>query len=58
MGLDDPVCKVLPEFSGRRPVVAVPDTVQIGQMLHVVPPTDETFDISRAPHCIGARCTS
>lgn len=38
----------MPEFTGRRHIVAVPDLTNPTQLINVVPPTDETFEVGGA----------
>lgn len=45
VALDDHVCTVIPEFSGKRPIVAVPDPQRPSELINVVPPTTETFEV-------------
>lgn len=42
--LDTPVCKVLPEFTGPRPIRPYPNPLVPGEFVTVVLPTDETVD--------------
>jgi CubicO group peptidase (beta-lactamase class C family) len=42
--LDTPVAKVLPEFSGERPILPYPHPLNTGELVQVVPPTEERID--------------
>lgn len=44
VGLDTPVSKVLPNFSGQRPIRPYPHPLNTGEQVEVVPPTDTLID--------------
>jgi CubicO group peptidase (beta-lactamase class C family) len=45
VGLDTPVAKVLPVFTGERPIRPYPHPLNTGEQVHVVEPTDQVFDV-------------
>jgi serine-type D-Ala-D-Ala carboxypeptidase len=45
--LDQPVCEVLPTFTGTRLIQPQPDPLGSGNMIEVVSPTNDTADASR-----------
>jgi len=47
VALDQPVCTVLPEFDGLRPIRAYDDPLKPGVFVDVVPPTDAMADAGR-----------
>lgn len=47
VALDQPVCEILPEFTGARPIEPYPDPLNPSAVVHVVPPTDARVDATR-----------
>jgi CubicO group peptidase (beta-lactamase class C family) len=47
VALDQPVCELLPEFSGARAITPYPDPLKPGAIVEVVPATDARVDVSR-----------
>ncbi len=47
IALDQPVCTVLPEFEGPRPIRAYDNPLEPGKLVDIVPPTQETADAGR-----------
>jgi len=47
VALDQPVCAVLPEFDGPRPIRAYDDPLKPGTFVEIVPPTDVVVDAGR-----------
>ncbi len=47
IALDQPVCAVLPEFDGPRPIRAYDDPLKPGAFVEIVPPTDTVVDAGR-----------
>jgi CubicO group peptidase (beta-lactamase class C family) len=47
VALDQPVRSALPEFDGPRPIRAYDDPLKPGELVQVVPPTQETVDAGR-----------
>jgi CubicO group peptidase (beta-lactamase class C family) len=45
--LDDPVCNVLPELRGERPIQPYPNPLKPGEFVEVVPPTDQRADAGK-----------
>ncbi len=45
--LDQPMCEVLPAFTGARPIQPQPDPLGNGSTIAIVPPTNDTADASR-----------
>src|SRR5262245_16640386 len=46
VALDQPVCEVLTEFTGARPIAPYPDPLQTGKFISLVSETDSAADAS------------
>ncbi len=44
--LDQPVCEILPEFSGERPIAPYPDPLKPGAFVEITPDRDQRVDAS------------
>jgi serine-type D-Ala-D-Ala carboxypeptidase len=51
VALDMPVCQVLPEFSGSRSIAPYEHPLNPGEVVEVVPPTDEQVDAGAVTFC-------
>ncbi len=45
--IDQPVCTLLPELRGERPIQPYPDPLRPGHFVEVVPPTDRKIDAAQ-----------